>query len=250
MAAKVESKVQDFLDRYKVARAKQLEQKASELAIGISRIRPGFEAAKRLRSEHARLVAPDFNLFTILQVSRKESAHSNFLAELLNPMGKHGQRTLFLEKFVRLCERGEGRTSPEAIDVSSWAEKVTVAREATIFNGRCDLLIYAPNHLCVLIENKIDAVEEETQLVRYKDWISKQREPSHNRFLVFLTRQGLSAKSLPDGDYIRLSYVLDLHQWLSNCLQEIQAPHVRSAVAKYVELLAAWRRTKDVETEI
>ena len=49
--------------------------------------------------EHARLVAPDFNIFSILRLKTQEAAHSNFLGELLDPRGMHGQGTLFFEVF-------------------------------------------------------------------------------------------------------------------------------------------------------
>jgi hypothetical protein len=247
MGAKSDIGLQEFLNRYRAAREIHAERKTSEINSAISRIRLEFEAAKQQRAEQSRLLAPAFNIFTVLQISRRESSHSNFLAELLDPKGKHGQGTLFLESFVRLCISSGRKTGFNAGEMEAWAEKVTVSREATIFNGRCDLLIHAPNQLCLLIENKIDAKEEETQLARYKAWLDTLSELPEKRLLVFLTPLGQSARSLPEGEYIRLSYARDLRDWLTDCLVTIQAPQVRSVIENYAQLLGTWR-TKDVET--
>lgn len=250
MASTGNSELQNFLDRYRFARAEQLDEQAHRLTTSLSKLRPSLEDAKRLRSERARLLAPDFNVFTLLRASRKESAHSDFLAELLDPRGEHGQGALFLSRFVRLCSELRSGVPADVIEMGSWAEKVTVQREATIFKGRCDLLIHAPRRLCLLIENKVDAPEEETQLARYRDWLSALPEPSHMRLLVFLTPHGQPARSLRDGEYIRLSYALHLSEWLQRCMEEIQAPCVRSVVEQYVDVIAAWKKAEDAATEV
>ena len=156
--------------------------------------------------------------------------------------------SLFLKTFLQLCEAERG-TSPTLMDIDALIGQITVSREATIFNGRCDLLITAPGRFCILIENKIYASENDTQLARYRDWLSWQREPRRHQFLVFLTQHGIPAKNLPDGAYIPLSYTSHVRTWLSKCLHEIKAPHVRSTVEQYVNLVSTWQRKKNVKTQ-
>jgi PD-(D/E)XK nuclease superfamily len=91
--------IRDFLGRYRDARQKQIEQQAQRLSAQLGHIRKGLESAKQRRAEHSRLVAPDLNVFNILRVADQEFAHSNFIAELLDPQGTHGQGTLFLDHF-------------------------------------------------------------------------------------------------------------------------------------------------------
>jgi hypothetical protein len=80
-----QSEIEDFLGRFRGAQAKQTAVRAQELADELARIRPNLAEAKRRRAEHARDIAPDFNVFHVLGLTHSESAHSNFLGELLDP---------------------------------------------------------------------------------------------------------------------------------------------------------------------
>jgi hypothetical protein len=243
------SEIQAFLDRYQDVRAIQVGRQARDLVAELSDLRPGFEVAKGLRSERDRLIAPKFDMFTVLGVENKESAHSNFLAELLDPAGRHGQGSLFLVEFLRICEQAGSSIPPDLITIESWSNKVRVRREATFFQGRCDMVIEAEGHLCVLIENKIDAPEEDTQLIRYRKWLNDRREPAQRRLLVFLTKQGQSAKSIGDSEYVRLSYVRHVREFLERTIPAIRARNVRSIIEQYLKLLAVWDRRPDEGTE-
>jgi hypothetical protein len=240
------SKIEEFLARYRSFRARQIPQQAQELAGKFDRILPGLEAAKRRRTEHARLVAPDFNVFSILRLKNQEVAHSNFLGELLDPRGMHGQGTLFFDSFLATCGQKRGDSIPLSLKVTEpWAPAIWVSRESTIFEGRCDLLIHAPG-LCLLIENKVHAPESDKQLIRYRDWLAS-KERAKNKLLVFLTRDGRRSTDtdIRDEEYIRLSYMDDIRKWLNECMDRIQAPDVRSVVGQYLTVLDEWKERQD-----
>jgi hypothetical protein len=80
-------------------------------------------------------------------------------------------------------------------DLQVWADQIWVRREAAIFRGRFDLLIHAPQRLCLVIENKINAPEGDSQLVRYRQWMVK-RPKSECKLLVYLTPSGRRAKGM------------------------------------------------------
>jgi hypothetical protein len=246
-----QSAIQGFLDRYRDARTKQKTRRAQELAGQLGRIRKDLEAAKRQRADYAHLYAPDFNIFNILRVPDQEFVHSNFLGELLDPCGTHGQGTLFLTRFLGVCEKARSAFSPHAADMDSWANEIWVRREASIFGGRFDLLIHAPGRLCLIIENKINASVGDTQLAHYRDWLKTRPEPGQSKLLVFLTPQmkDRSAGNIRDAEYLWLSYVNHIRQWLEECMERIKPQCVRSLVEQYLGLIAAWRKIEDAGTE-
>jgi len=251
MSGSSQLSLQDFLDRYREARAKQTAQEAQGLAAQLGGIRSALEAAKTLRAEHAHLFAPDFNIFDILDVAEKESVHSNLLGELLDPHGSHGCGTLFLTSFLNLCEPARNSLPLLSADIDSWASHILIRREAAIFRGRFDLLIHAPGHLCLIIENKINAAAGDSQLSRYRDWLKKRPEPVQNKLLIFLTprMKGRSAGDIRDGEYLWLSYVTHIWNWLGECRERIEAPSVRSLIDQYLGTIAEWRNTEDARAE-
>lgn len=50
--------------------------------------------------EIERIAGERFNVFTILRKSKDEIAHSNFITNLLNPKGSHGQGDVYLSLFI------------------------------------------------------------------------------------------------------------------------------------------------------
>lgn len=78
-----------------------------------------------------------FNIFSILRAQRDETAtHSRFLAELLDPAGRHGEGTRFLEEFILgPLNRSESISDP-----------VRIIRESPSPEGRrIDIAIETPS---------------------------------------------------------------------------------------------------------
>lgn len=46
-----------------------------------------------------------YNLFLVLRLESKELAHSNFIADLLNPNAKHEQNDVFLKLFLKTLDK-------------------------------------------------------------------------------------------------------------------------------------------------
>lgn len=200
---------------------------ARELIQALNALRPKVDKEKRQHELQSREHAPDFNIFSVLEPKTKESFHSTFLGDLLDPRGRHGQRELFLQGFLRRCGYEE--------DVGPWADEITIRREATIFRGRCDLLIEAPRRLCIIIENKIDAPEGKNQLQLYFEYIQKPISVSERRMLVYLTPQGRASESLDSNNYVRLSYQEDVRKWLAEASRNVKPRNVRSVIEQYMQ---------------
>ncbi len=226
--------VRTFLDRCRDARASELQEISGEL----DRLRAKVDAATQ---EHNKL-APDFNVFSVLNVEEDECIHSNFLANLLEPTGKHGQGTLFLASFLRMC----GLTQ----DITPWVDEIWVRREAAVFEGRFDILIHAAGRLCVLVENKINAAESDKQLAVYEKWLRRRRELQCDKRLVFLTPTGTLSKTIRSDKYLPLSYDENIRLWLTSCREKIAPLHVQCVVDQYLSTISAFcRRRENGRTE-
>gem|GEM_PF-2025283 len=123
-----------------------------------------------------------FNIFTILREEDEEvMLHSRFIYELLNPRGSHLMKQKYLSLFLNVLENKAGTPLPHFLDEHLLT--ATVYRER--FN--IDLLIYLPNGYTMIIENKIYAYDQQSQLDRYFNTVVNQCRRDENKiFIVYL----------------------------------------------------------------
>jgi hypothetical protein len=168
----------------------------------------------------------DYNIFLTLHKSSNEvNLHSRFIHSLLDPSGNHNQGTIFLDLFMQFCSLGEFK-----IDVNN----VEVTRE----DNRIDILISdKTNNKYIIIENKIYAEDQNTQIQRYID--EKVKENKNAKICVlYLTLYGekpsknslgkfkLEGNSLKNGKqefkFKAISYKDDILKWLYECRIQMQ----------------------------
>ena len=229
----------DFLRRYRGFNQSISEKIVEQFRLSFERTRSGLDAIRVKLSEAGHLLAPDFNIFYVLNLQHSEKMHSDFLAELLLPKGRHGQGEVFLKRFLEHLEKTEPRSRPVSPALSA-ASRVWVRRERKILDGRIDIVVEVIKPSIVLvIENKIGAPDQEDQVNRYRRWLDKQ--PQLNKFLVYLTKEGLrSTSAKPEEKYTPMSYVSDVNKWLQSCLPELAAPKIVQLVNQYLELLSTF----------
>lgn len=174
----------------------------------------------------ARAQGEQFNLFEILHVGHYEvRTHSPILAELLNPLGSHGQGGAFLARFLSFMEIRDFDT-----------EGASVQTEVSIGAlGRIDIVITdRRRERRVYIENKIYAGLQERQLERYQEHDPKAH-------IIYLTLNG----DAPSGTDVAAvpnlqlaSYRTHVLAWLDGCRKEAAtAPTVREAISQYIHLI-------------
>lgn len=185
----------------------------------------------------------DFNVFKALGVQRnKECLHSAFIAELLNPKGAHGMKDTFLKLFKK-----------QIIDVfytDGWdfdTINATVRTEHPFdierYSGRIDILIeckYSKGRKGIIIENKIDACDQDDQLFRYDRFGKSRYDNTSNYQLIYLTLEGEDAtekstrsdKEL-EGRYISASYKKHIMQWIIQCSNKCFFPAVQEVLIQY-----------------
>jgi hypothetical protein len=179
--------------------------------------------------------APWFNIFKIMGVQRDEIKNSAFLANLLNPDESHGQGLLFLKSFLEYCKKQDQNLPPLPDDFSKG--RWIVSTEYGIGIGRFDIFMinWDLSYLYV-IENKIDAREQENQIRNYLTWMEKMDCPM--QALIFLTVTGHEAISSGGIKIPCFSYHNDIPSWLDTIIPEIKAPAVREVVIQYRDIVS------------
>lgn len=183
------------------------------------------------------LSGENFNVFRLLKMEASEvRMHSAFLAELLNPIGSHGQKDVFLRLFIEaFCFK------ENCLDSASC--KVEVEKHTAFMNeertegGRIDIIITDRANKHIIIENKIYAGDQEKQLLRYYNY-------SNTADLFYLTLNGNAPENgskvnLEEGIHFKsLSYRRDILDWLEKCRKEVAVlPIIRESISQYINLI-------------
>lgn len=144
------------------------------------------------------------NFFNILNATKTEIRHSNFLAWLMSPHESHNLNTIFIKWFLKEIFSSEKINWANEFSLDSLnLHSIKVYREWQ----RIDILILHENFV-IVIENKIDSSEHSRQLNKYSQ-IVNDTFPELNKAYVFLTIDGLNPKDEEDANqYISIDYQL------------------------------------------
>lgn len=149
-----------------------------------------------------------YDIFEVMRMNEWEHLHSDFIADLLNPNGKHGLGTLFLEKFLK-------KINLNNIDNLQNAD---VSIEHICGNRRIDILIEI-NQVKIGIENKIYASLGENQLEDYLTYLKE-----NNGYLVYLSLHGnttdIKEEVLEHKKFFVLSYYKDISEIINEILKQ------------------------------
>lgn len=159
------------------------------------------------------------NFITLAGLERKELFHSRMLEWLLDPNGNHGLQTLFLEAFLRLVVANDSVKDADPLDVllmntsSFWT-----ARE----QNRVDIRAVSDDeHFVLFIENKVDTIDHDEQLKRYRS-TAEQQYPDYTKVLVYLTPFGDEPSDANSSDgWICVSYE-DVSKAIESALEDAQ----------------------------
>lgn len=190
----------------------------------------------------------NFNIFSILNLSKDETRlHSAFIAELLNPKGAHGLQDSFLKCFIQTILPSfdfntlNACVKPEH-DIGQISEDKTRG-------GRIDIIISDNQNRAIIIENKIGASEQETQLERYNNYAKDERFSDYR--LLYLTPEGNESETIEDkSHYLPISYRNDILNWLKSCVGIAACyPIVRETIRQYLTNLKEILYMMDKENE-
>ena len=213
--------------------------------------------------ERAEVTGENFNVFSILDRESDEvKTHSAFIAELLNPQGSHSQGTLFLKLFLGKLlkklqkeqkaqkELEELRKKLKQIEKDNEYDKFEIGVEVSFEKkgqrSRIDILIESSD-VCIVIENKIYAEDQERQLGRYYEYALDTRK---KRGIIYLTLGGDEpeertlygdkpdkiplCRRLPEDTVVCLSYEKFIDEWLGACIKEVaRISQIRETLHQY-----------------
>ena len=206
-----------------------------------------------IKSQYNTKAFGQYNLFDVLDIGCNEVLVCRFLADLLDPKGKHGCGTLFLRSFLENPSIGLGDID-EAILVSSTVE----TEYATNGDRRIDIVIFNKNFF-IPIEVKIYAEEQKNQCYDYyRDVCSRYGDCK----LIYLTRYGtFPSEYSTAGDQevvdhiLCISFAVDIRNILEKCLESISNTAVKTAVEGFLDMIKnhsdpLWKDTKAMFDEM
>lgn len=208
-----------------------------KLLDGLAFIQDKYDTLAEKTGEH-------FNVFEILGVTTNELSHSSILTNLLDTNGKHGQKDAFLKLFINLLQtRFEGLYFEQFITEFD-TKKAKAVKEMFIGGvnldkeegGRVDIVITSGKNN-IVIENKINAIDQPSQLIRYNNHFPNQP-------ILYLTLDGKApsenakGKLKNDKDFITVSYQYDIINWLGECVKITEnKPFIKETINQYIILL-------------
>ena len=202
----------------------------------------GLKAANEKFQQEKKEGQCDFNIFEALKVEMKENYHSAFLAYLLDSNKGHYQ-TIFLEKFLERIANTQGLKTKLTHFKSKDCESITT-ESAIHQNRRIDILMKFNNGSHIIIENKINAYDQEAQIRDYVESLHKQGVGAEQILVIYLTKDNaepsddslckyrhkkweiqqhkiVDSSETPKAYYLGISYKW-IKKWLEECLESIE----------------------------
>ncbi|MBR9860728.1 PD-(D/E)XK nuclease family protein [bacterium] len=222
----------------------------------IKNVKNLLERAESITERHDEiqiLKGERFNLFSILQMERLENrTHSAFIAEMLSREGSHGLGSVFLKLFVGLIGDINIDVDTSKVHVEYHIGTVNVQ---TGTGGRIDIFITDSLGNAISIENKIDAGDQEQQLVRYHNYMKGSNQVYYlNLFGSAPSDESVIDKNQnklePGKDFSIISYKSEIVDWLELCIKECyDLPVVRESIKQYLVLIKRMTSTMNNELE-
>ena len=181
----------------------------------------GYMAAKAEADRQRAMGKHDYNIFTLFYgFSDEVNLHSNFIASLLDPNGDHYKNDLFLKLFLEMCGIDD-----LSIDTS----------RATVFKEFKHIDIYiSDSKKHIILENKVYAKDQPTQIARYIDTIQKEGAKDEDICVLYLHPDGKLPDNQSFGDYHTrllgenpsikfkvISYGKEILEWIDKCKNEV-----------------------------
>lgn len=196
-------------------------------------------------------IAEEWNPFQIIRVGHLETKlHTPFLRALFDSNGGHGQGTLFFKRFLEQLAGVPG--GPNHADLSLYVsnrfQSDYVCREEVFDreSGRMDLVIerrFGARAFCIIIENKIGALEQATQLQRYSSYLRKHPAPRNRCFLVYLHAFEEDHRPKSGKCSLVLRYQNHIMSMLRESEADVRAQIVKDTIRQYrAVIMASFRR--------
>jgi hypothetical protein len=187
-----------------------------------------------------------------------ENKLSEILTFFLDPKESHGQGNVFLESFLKFINSCIDETSRKININEVLSKDVFIKTERPTDEGRrMDIYIEFGNmEYIIVIENKLGAVDQKSQLVDYFDFINKKTKSS---LLIYLTPFGKIASDeslqndkfrLTEKDYIRINYHKQIIGLIDKWIDIVEATRVKLFLSDFRNYLNKQINDIDVMNEL
>lgn len=175
-----------------------------------------------------------FNVFSVLKLQKDEvRLHSRFIAELLDDKGTHQKKSLLCELFLNTWQNEDENYK---FDLQSYSTKKEYKN--------IDILLRNKTH-AIIIENKIEARDQEEQLNKYYNKILNEGYAKDKITVIYLTLDGREPDDNTLGNdeelkkkVISLSFKKHITNWVSNCIKESALnPSLRETLKQYLHII-------------
>ncbi len=182
------------------------------------------------------------NIAEIMNRNHLENQHSNIIAFLINPSEIHNHPE-YGSLFLKLLKK------EKKLGIEGQIIKKVIREKSTDELRRMDIFIETDSDF-IIIENKINAGDQENQIKDYVEYVKNQYEVSTKVFVVYLTKFGdnPSEKSISKNQltifkqnqqYASLSYSKDIMKWLSQLTVKENEDVLKSGITQYIDVVKA-----------
>lgn len=226
--------------------------------------------------EEANKNGENFNVFAVMNMEHSEvSTHSAIIGELLNPNGSHGQKDFFLRLFIaeikKAFESGEDDNQINKLTdfgtlVNDKICERTISLEINwenVTGGRIDLIVEDHKQI-LIIENKLYAIDQPLQLIRYDNYAKTKGKDYHILYLTLFGKE-LEKEEKLDGIvrgynfmhteigeykihkednqnnnclYHPISFEVHIRDWIVKCLEKPDLkPLLKATLEQYLVLI-------------
>ncbi len=153
----------------------------------------------------------EFNVFYINRIASREVHICRFLRELLDPIGSHGQGSIFLKKFISIVLKPTGNGFSDA----EYNNAKVLCEEFIDNSRRIDMVIHIGNRLFP-IEVKVYAEDQAKQCQDYYNYAVKKDSEAKVYYLTLHGHEpGSESKGkLSSEQYQCISFEQDILNWL------------------------------------
>jgi PD-(D/E)XK nuclease superfamily len=246
-----------FLEGFKLLE----NSKISETKQAFEVLFKGFRPLYAEYQDNIKTNTPDYNIFEVLRISRKEGLHSRFLADLLNVEGAHQQGCLFYNAFFKQISQINPNFDSELYQIEKenfWAFNIKC--EYSITEKRLiDILLQyndGKKQFAIAIENKVGANDQPNQLQDYNAFLEQNYRK--NYLLLYLTIDGkepsTDIKPQDNGTYsisnekyyelkknnhlLLISHRNHIKMMLEKTIPSIQSPIFKPILSNYYHILS------------
>jgi len=180
-----------------------------------------------------------FNIFEVAGIDTRETIICRIIAELLDPLGQHGQKSKFLKIFLESCLEYKQFSEAEIDDA-------IVSLEFPVDNSRRIDIVIQVGCSFIPIEVKINADDLPSQCFDYCKFARKKDSAAKIVYLSVdihapppISRRGCDEEYLEDKDILNISFGDHIINWIQQCIALTEKSELMPLRVVLIQFLAA-----------